>query len=232
MFEGLKERVCAANLDLVKHGLVILTWGNVSEIDRAAGVLAIKPSGVPYDRMKPSDMVVVGLDGKAVEGTLRPSSDLATHLALYRAFPSVGGVVHTHSTYATAWAQACRDIPNIGTTHADHFHLAVPVTGELAPEGIAADYEAATGDEIVATFARRGIDPAANPAALVAHHGPFAWGPDAAKAVANAVALEEVAKMASVSFALNPDIRMNPDLVEKHHSRKHGPNAYYGQAAK
>lgn len=232
MFEELKGRVCEANLSLVKHGLVILTWGNVSEIDRAAGVVAIKPSGVPYDRMKPSDMVVVGLDGKVVEGVLRPSSDLATHLALYRAFPSVGGVVHTHSTYATSWAQACRDIPNVGTTHADHFHLAVPVTGELTPEGIAADYEAATGDEIVATFARRGIDPAANPAVLVAHHGPFAWGPDAAKAVANAVALEEVARMASVSFALNPGIRMNPDLVEKHYSRKHGPNAYYGQAAK
>jgi len=226
---SMKERVCAANLDLVRHGLVILTWGNVSEIDREAGVVAIKPSGVPYDAMKPSDMVLVDLDGKPLENGLRPSSDLATHLAIYRAFPSAGGVVHTHSSYATAWAQACRDIPNIGTTHSDHFHLAVPVTGELSPEGIDSRYEAATGDEIVATFRRRGIDPAANPAVLVAHHGPFAWGADAASAVENAVALEEVAKMASISFSISPEIRMNERLVEKHYSRKHGRDAYYGQ---
>ena len=231
MHEELKERVCAANLDLVRHGLVVLTWGNVSEIDREAGVVAIKPSGVSYAAMKPSDMVLVDLDGRPLEKGLRPSSDLETHLAIYRAFPSSGGVVHTHSTYATAWAQACRDIPNIGTTHSDHFHLDVPVTGELSPEGIESRYEAATGDEIVATFRRRDIDPAANPAVLVAHHGPFTWGADAASAVKNAVALEEVAKMASISFSLSPEIKMDGHLVEKHFSRKHGPKAYYGQVS-
>ena len=229
MLEELKAEVCDANLALVRHGLVILTWGNVSAVDRTRGLVVIKPSGVPYDRMTPADMVVVDLNGKVVEGGLRPSSDLPTHLALYRAFPSVGGVVHTHSTSATAWAQACRAIPNIGTTHADHFHAAVPVTGELTAGQIRDDYEGATGDLIVETFAKGGIDPVANPAVLVAHHGPFAWGPNAAKAVENAVALEEVAKMASISFALNPNLRMNPDLIEKHFSRKHGPNAYYGQ---
>ena len=229
MLEELKAEVCDANLALVRHGLVILTWGNVSAVDRTRGLVVIKPSGVPYDRMTPADMVVVDLDGKTIEGGLRPSSDLPTHLALYRAFPSVGGVVHTHSTSATAWAQACRAIPNIGTTHADHFHAAVPVTGELTAGQIRDDYEGATGDLIVETFVKGGIDPVANPAVLVAHHGPFAWGPNAAKAVENAVALEEVAKMASISFALNPNLRMNPDLIEKHFSRKHGPNAYYGQ---
>lgn len=229
MLEELKAEVCDANLALVRHGLVILTWGNVSAVDRARGLVVIKPSGVPYDRMTPADMVVVDLDGKTIEGGLRPSSDLPTHLVLYRAFPSVGGVVHTHSTSATAWAQACRAIPNIGTTHADHFHAAVPVTGELTAGQIRDDYEGATGDLIVETFVKGGIDPVANPAVLVAHHGPFAWGPNAAKAVENAVALEEVAKMASISFALNPNLRMNPDLIEKHFSRKHGPNAYYGQ---
>ena len=229
MLEELKEKVCAANLDLVRHGLVILTWGNASAIDRERGLVAIKPSGVPYGRMKPADMVVVDLDGNRVEGDLNPSSDLPTHLALYRAFPSVGGVVHTHSTYATAWAQACRAIPNIGTTHADHFHAAVPVTGEIPDERIRADYEAATGEAIVRTFAERGVDPDANPAVLVAHHGPFTWGRDAAKAVENAVVLEEIAKMASISFALNPSLAMNPALVEKHYSRKHGLHAYYGQ---
>lgn len=229
MHEGLKEKVCAANLDLVRHGLVILTWGNASEIDRSVGVVAIKPSGVPYGEMKPSDIVLVDLDGRPLENGLRPSSDLATHLAIYRAFPSVGGVVHTHSTYATAWAQACRDIPNIGTTHSDHFHLDIPVTGELTPEGIESRYEAATGDEIVATFRRRCIDPAENPAVLVAHHGPFAWGSDAVSAVENAVVLEEVAKMAAISISISPEIKMDGHLVEKHYSRKHGPKAYYGQ---
>lgn len=229
MLEKLKDEVCAANLDLVRHGLVILTWGNASAIDRDRGVVVIKPSGVAYDRMKASDMVVVDLDGRPVEGGLRPSSDLATHLALYRAFGSVGGVVHTHSTYATAWAQACRGIPNIGTTHADHFHAAVPVTGEIPDERIRSDYEAATGDVIVQTFREGGIDPVANPAVLVAHHGPFTWGTTAAKAVENAVVLEEVAKMASISFAVNPGLGMNPALIEKHYARKHGPDAYYGQ---
>jgi len=229
MLEQLKAEVLAANLALVRHGLVILTWGNVSAVDREKGLVVIKPSGVPYETMAASDMVVVDLEGRPVEGTLRPSSDLPTHIRIYRAFPEVGGVVHTHSTYATAWAQACREIPNLGTTHADHFHAAVPVTGELAKAQVEEAYEAATGDLIVETFRSRGIDPAANPAVLVAHHGPFAWGPTAAKAVENAVALEEVAKMTSVTLALNPAAEMNPDLVEKHHSRKHGPKAYYGQ---
>jgi len=230
MLEDLKAEVCAANLALVKHDLVILTWGNVSALDRSRDLVVIKPSGVAYDRMSPDDMVVVDLEGNPVEGNLRPSSDLPTHLALYRAFPSVGGVVHTHSTYATAWAQACQPIPNIGTTHADHFHDAVPVTGELSSEQIESDYEGATGELIVDMFARDGIDPVANPAALVAHHGPFVWGNSAMKAVENAVALEEVAKMASLALAINPRLEMNPDLIEKHHSRKHGPHAYYGQS--
>ena len=231
MVEELKRKVCEANLELVRQGLVILTWGNASAIDRERGLVAIKPSGVPYSEMKPADMVVVDLDGNPVEGTLRPSSDLPTHLRIYRAFASVGGVVHTHSTYATAWAQACRGIPNIGTTHADHFHAAVPVTGEIPDERIRTDYEAATGDVIVETFAAQGLDAAANPAVLVAHHGPFTWGADAARAVQNAVVLEEVAKMASISFALNPALEMNDVLIEKHFSRKHGPNSYYGQGA-
>jgi len=230
VLEELKSEVCAANLALKREGLVILTWGNVSAIDRSSGLVVIKPSGVPYDRMSPDDMVVVDLAGKPVEGSLRPSSDLPTHLALYRAFPAVGGVVHTHSTHATAWAQACRPIPNLGTTHADHFHGAVPVTGELTTARIADAYEAATGDLIVETFAKGGVDPVANPAALVAHHGPFVWGPDAAKAVENAVALEEIARMATLTLAINPSSAMNPDLIEKHYSRKHGPKAYYGQA--
>ena len=229
MLDELKEKVCEANLELVRQGLVILTWGNASAIDRESGLVAIKPSGVPYATMKPSDMVIVDLDGNRVEGTLNPSSDLPTHLKIYRAFASVGGVVHTHSTYATAWAQACRGIPNIGTTHADHFHAAVPVTGEIPDERIRTDYEAATGDVIVETFAAQGLDAEANPAVLVAHHGPFTWGADAARAVQNAVVLEEVAKMASISFAINPALTMNDALVEKHFSRKHGPGAYYGQ---
>ena len=229
MLEELKKQVCEANLDLVRRGLVILTWGNASAIDREKGLVVIKPSGVSYATMKPADMVVVDLDGQVVDGELRPSSDLPTHLKIYRAFPSVGGVVHTHSTYATAWAQACRPIPNIGTTHADHFHAAVSVTGEIPDERIASDYEAATGDVIVETFRTGDIDPEANAAVLVAHHGPFTWGKDAAQAVENAVVLEEVAKMASISFALNPSLAMNPALVEKHYSRKHGPKAYYGQ---
>lgn len=232
MVEDLKEQVCRANLDLVRHGLVILTWGNASAIDREKGLVVIKPSGVDYATMKPSDMVVVDLAGVIVEGRLRSSSDLPTHLKLYAAFPGVGGVVHTHSTYATAWAQACRCIPNIGTTHADHFHLDVPVTGEILPERIESDYESATGDVIVSTFHEQEIDPMANAAVLVAHHGPFTWGKSVAQAVENAVVLEEVAKMASVAFSVNPSPKMNPALVEKHYSRKHGPKAYYGQEVK
>lgn len=229
MLEELKKQVCEANLDLVRNGLVLLTWGNASAIDRASGLVVIKPSGVSYATMKPADMVVVDLDGNRVEGTLNPSSDLPTHLKIYRAFSSVGGVVHTHSTYATSWAQAGRGIPNIGTTHADHFHLGVPVTDEIPDERIRSDYEAATGDIIVKTFVTQELDAQANPAVLVAHHGPFTWGADVDQAVRNAIVLEEVAKMASFSFALNPALTMNKTLVEKHYSRKHGPNAYYGQ---
>ena len=183
MLEELKEKVFRANLDLVKHGLVIFTWGNVSAIDRATGLVVIKPSGVSYDDMKAEDMVVVDLDGNVVEGSLKPSSDTPTHLVLYKAFPEIGGVVHTHSTYATAWAQAGCDIPNIGTTHADYFYGAVPCTRELAQEEIDAGYEAYTGRIIVETFQERQIDPTNVPAVLCANHGPFAWGENPAQAV-------------------------------------------------
>ena len=232
MLEEIKERVCAANLALAREGLAILTWGNASEIDRERGLVVIKPSGVPYDGMKPSDMVVVDLDGKVVEGNYRPSSDTPTHLVLYKAFPSIGGVVHTHSVHATAWAQAGRSIPNIGTTHADTFHDDVPVTGEIPSYRISEAYEEATGDAVVETIHRLGIDPVDTPGALVAHHGPFTWGRDAADAVEHAAILEEVAKIALLSVALNPAIQMNRDLIEKHYSRKHGPKAYYGQKGK
>ena len=200
MLTQLKEEVLRANLDLVKHGLVIFTWGNVSAIDRASGLVVIKPSGVEYDHMRAEDMVVVDLDGNVVEGSLRPSSDTPTHLEIYKAFEGVGGVVHTHSTYATAWAQAGRDIPNIGTTHADYFHDAIPCTPDMTAEEVE-----------------------------VKNHGPFSWGRTAAEAVHNAVVMEQVAKMAFVAYSVNPDLKMNPLLVEKHFNRKHGPNAYYGQ---
>ena len=230
MLEQLKKEVCDANLALVRHGLVILTWGNVSAIDRETGLVVIKPSGVSYDDMRPEDMVVVDLDGNIVDGTLRPSSDTPTHLEIYKAFEGVGAVVHTHSTYATAWAQACREIPNIGTTHADHFHTAVPCTAEMSKEQIERSYEAETGVSIVEAF--EGKEPMHTPAVLVAHHGPFTWGKNAAAAVQNSVVLEQVAKMASISVALNPQIEMNQNLIEKHYNRKHGANAYYGQALK
>ena len=230
MLEQLKKEVCDANLALVRHGLVILTWGNVSAIDRETGLVVIKPSGVSYDDMRPEDMVVVDLDGNIVDGTLRPSSDTPTHLEIYKAFVEVGAVVHTHSTYATAWAQACRSIPNIGTTHADHFHLDIPCTNEMSKEQIERSYEAETGVSIVEAF--EGKEPMHTPAVLVAHHGPFTWGKNAAAAVQNSVVLEQVAKMASISVALNPQIEMNQNLIEKHYNRKHGANAYYGQALK
>lgn len=230
MLEELKEKVCRANLDLVKHGLVIFTWGNVSAIDRESGLVVIKPSGVSYDAMKPSDMVVVDLDGKVVEGDLRPSSDTPTHVVLYKAFKEIGGIVHTHSTYATAWAQAGRDIPNIGTTHADYFHDAVPCTPDMTKEEVEGQYELETGNVIVRRF--QGINPVHTPGVLVKNHGPFTWGKDADEAVYNAVVLEQVAKMAFISYSVNPHLTMNPLLVEKHFSRKHGPNAYYGQKKK
>lgn len=238
MLEELKEKVCRANLDLVKHGLVIFTWGNVSAIDRSSGLVVIKPSGVSYDTMKPSDMVVVDLDGRVVEGELNPSSDTPTHLVLYKAFPEIGAVVHTHSTYATAWAQAGLDIPNIGTTHSDYFHDDIPCTRNMKKREVFGEYEKETGNVIVERF--NGMKPMDTPAVLVRNHGPFAWGTDADNAVHNAVVLEEVAKMGFVSMTLNLstlDIvnhspRMNKLLIEKHYSRKHGPDAYYGQKKK
>uniref|UniRef100_S0DDH0 Putative L-ribulose-5-phosphate 4-epimerase n=1 Tax=termite gut metagenome TaxID=433724 RepID=S0DDH0_9ZZZZ len=227
MLEGLKEKVFRANLDLVKHGLVIFSWGNASGIDRASGLVVIKPSGVSYDDMKAEDMVVVDLEGGVVEGRLKPSSDTATHLALYEAFPGIGGVVHTHSTYATAWAQAGRDIPNIGTTHADYFHDAIPCTADMTAREVEGAYERETGNVIVQRF--EGLDPMHTPGVLVKNHGPFSWGKDAADAVHNAVVMEQVAKMAAIAYAINPLLTMNPLLVEKHFNRKHGPGAYYGQ---
>lgn len=228
MLEKLKEDVFRANLDLVRHGLVIFTWGNVSGIDRENGLVVIKPSGVDYDTMKASDMVVVDLaSGEVVEDNLRPSSDTPTHLALYRAFPEIGGVVHTHSTYATAWAQAGIDLPNIGTTHADYFHQAIPCTPDMTREEVEGDYELATGLVIVRRF--EGLNPTHTPGVLVKNHGPFAWGKSPADAVHNAVVMEQVAKMASIAYSVNPALTMNPLLIEKHFSRKHGPNAYYGQ---
>ncbi len=230
MLEKLKDEVFRANLDLVKHGLVIFTWGNVSGIDRESGLVVIKPSGVSYETMTAADMVVVDLDGNVVDGDLRPSSDTPTHLALYRAFPEIGGVVHTHSTYATAWAQAGIDLPNIGTTHADYFHDAVPCTPDMTRQEVEGDYELETGNVIVRRF--EGLNPVHTPGVLVKNHGPFTWGKDAHEAVHNAVVLEQVAKMASIAFTINPRLTMNPLLVEKHFSRKHGPNAYYGQKKK
>ncbi len=215
---------------LVEHGLVIFTWGNVSGIDREKGLVVIKPSGVSYDVMKADDMVVVDLaTGNVVEGDLRPSSDTPTHLAIYRAWPEVGGVVHTHSTYATAWSQAGIDLPNIGTTHADYFHQAIPCTPDMTEAEVKGDYELETGNVIINTFASRGINPMHTPGVMVKNHGPFAWGKTPDEAVHNAVVMEQVAKMAFVAYQVNPHLTMNPLLVEKHYSRKHGPNAYYGQ---
>jgi L-ribulose-5-phosphate 4-epimerase len=230
MLEALKEKVYKANMDLVKHGLVLFTWGNVSGIDHESGLVVIKPSGVSYDTMKPSDMVVVDQYGNVVEGDLRPSSDTPTHVVLYKAFPDIGGIVHTHSTYATAWAQAGMDIPNIGTTHADYFHDAIPCTADMTEEEIKEQYEWETGNVIVKRF--KNINPVHTPGVLVKNHGPFSWGKDADEAVYHAVVLEQVAKMASISFAINPNLTMSPYLIEKHFSRKHGPNAYYGQKKK
>jgi L-ribulose-5-phosphate 4-epimerase len=227
MLKKLKEEVFWANLDLVKHSLVIFTWGNVSAIDRERGLVVIKPSGVSYDDMDVSDMVVVDLDGRVVEGTLNPSSDTPTHLELYKAFPQIGGVVHTHSTYATAWSQAGRSVPVLGTTHADYFHGDIPVTRGMTPEEIERAYEKETGSVIIETFA--GKNPMHTPGVLVKNHGPFSWGKDAHEAVHNSVVMEEVAKMAFVARMLNPQADMNDHLTEKHFSRKHGPNAYYGQ---
>jgi len=227
MLEALKTEVFNANLDLVKQGLVIFTWGNVSAIDPETRFVVIKPSGVSYDEMKASDMVVVDLDGKIIQGTLKPSSDTATHLALYKAFPNIGGVVHTHSTFATAWAQAGMDIPNIGTTHADYFSDAIPCTRDMTEQEIEGDYEAETGKVIVSRF--YGLNPDFIPGVLVKNHGPFSWGKNAHDAVHNAVVMEQVAKMAHIAYSVNPNLTMNKHLIKKHFFRKHGPGAYYGQ---
>jgi L-ribulose-5-phosphate 4-epimerase len=224
---ALRQTVCQANLDLVRHGLILFTWGNVSAIDRERGLVVIKPSGVLYDNMKPEDMVIVDLEGNIAEGKLKPSSDTATHLVLYKAFPAIGGIVHTHSTYATSWAQAGCDIPNIGTTHADYFKDAIPCTRQMTQAEIEGAYEPETGKVIVERFA--GLNPDHTPGVLVNNHGPFAWGKNAHEAVHNAVVLEQIAKMAAISFNINPELKMNEELIKKHFYRKHGANAYYGQ---
>jgi L-ribulose-5-phosphate 4-epimerase len=232
MLKGLKEQVCKANLLLPKHGLVTFTWGNVSGIDRQKGLMVIKPSGVEYEHMKPEDMVVVDLEtGKVVEGELNPSSDTPTHLELYRSFPSIGGVVHTHSRWATIFAQMGRGIPALGTTHADYFYGEIPCTRKLTPAEIAGEYELETGKVIVEAFAGRKPDDC--PAALVYSHGPFVWGSSPDNAVHNAVVLEELAMMAWHSLRLEPSLRpMQQELLDKHYLRKHGPDAYYGQKKK
>jgi L-ribulose-5-phosphate 4-epimerase len=229
MLEQLKRDVCQANLDLVKAGLVIQTWGNVSGIDRQRGLVVIKPSGVPYDGMLPKHMVVVSLQsGKVVEGRLKPSSDTATHVVLYRAFPGTGGIVHTHSLYATAWAQAKKDLPSYGTTQADYCYGDVPCTRVLTTAELRSDYEANTGRVIVERFKK--LDPMQHPAVLVASHGPFTWGKDVADAVHNAVVLEFVARLASETLRINPKLKpVQPALLDKHFLRKHGALATYGQ---
>lgn len=227
MLEKLKEEVCQANLDLVKHGLVIFTWGNVSGIDREQGLVVIKPSGVSYDGMSPDDMVVLDLDGKVVEGKYKPSSDTATHLVLYKNFKNIGGIVHTHSEWATSWAQAGVAIPNVGTTQADYFYGEIPCTRKMTDDEIKGAYELETGNVIVETFEK--LNPDYVPGVLVNNHAPFSWGKDAHDAVHNAVVMEEVAKMTFRSFQLNPNTEMSQTLLDKHFLRKHGANAYYGQ---
>ena len=231
MLEELKKIVCEANLDLPRYGLVTFTWGNVSAIDRESGLFVIKPSGVEYDKLTPDDIVVVDLDCKKVEGRYNPSSDTATHAELYRAFPEIGGIVHTHSSYATSWAQAGRSIPCYGTTHADYIYGEVPCIRCLNAEEIAEDYEKNTGRLIVEEFLRMCKDPLSVPAVLCKNHGPFAWGRDAHDAVHNAVVLEEVAKMAYRTESINHHVQSAPqELMDKHYYRKHGANAYYGQS--
>ncbi|MFV0467048.1 MAG: L-ribulose-5-phosphate 4-epimerase [Lachnospiraceae bacterium] len=230
MLELLKKRVYEANMKLPEYGLVTFTWGNVSEIDRETGYIAIKPSGVSYDELKPEDMVIIDLQGNVIEGRYRPSSDTATHLVLYNEFKEIGGIVHTHSSEATSWAQAARDIPLYGTTHADYFYGSIPCARSLTPEEIANDYEKNTGKVIVETFDVRNINPKFVPGVLCRNHGPFTWGKNADEAVHNAVVLEEVAKMAKNSELINPRINEAPTSVrDKHFFRKHGENAYYGQ---
>ncbi|VYU47840.1 L-ribulose-5-phosphate 4-epimerase [Metakosakonia massiliensis] len=226
--QKLKQQVFEANMDLPRHGLVTFTWGNVSAIDRARGLVVIKPSGVAYETISAEDMVVVDMDGKVVEGRYRPSSDTATHLALYLRYPSLGGIVHTHSTHATAWAQAGLPIPALGTTHADYFYGDIPCTRGLSAEEVAEAYESNTGKVIVETLGD--VEPLHTPGVVVYQHGPFAWGKDAADAVHNAVVMEEVARMAWIARGINPQLKpIDGWLMDKHFMRKHGPNAYYGQ---
>lgn len=231
MLEALKEQVCKANLELPKHGLVTFTWGNVSGVDREQGLMVIKPSGVSYENMTAEDMVVVRLsDGAVVEGKWKPSSDTDTHLALYNAFPALGGIVHTHSRWATSFAQAGKGVPAFGTTQGDYFYGEIPCTRKMTSEEIGGKYELETGNVIIETFNSRKIDPAQVPAVLVYSHGPFAWGKDAMDAVHNAVVLEEVSFMAFHAMALTPGLPpMQQELLDKHYLRKHGPGAYYGQ---
>jgi len=229
LLHGLREQVLEANLELVRRGLVLYTFGNASGIDREQGLIAIKPSGVEYEKLKAADLVITGLDGRVVEGSLRPSSDLPTHLVLYQSFPTIGGVAHTHSEYATAWAQARRPVPCFGTTHADSFHGPVPVTEAMSKQEIESAYEENTGRAIVQAFGD--TDPMAIPAVLVANHGPFTWGPDAVAAAQNAVILEAVARVAYFTVAINHDATpIAGALHDKHFLRKHGANAYYGQS--
>jgi L-ribulose-5-phosphate 4-epimerase len=226
--EKLKIEVCEANLELVGRNLVIYTWGNVSAFDRSLGLVAIKPSGVDYNVMKPGDMVVLTLDGRQVEGNLRPSSDTPTHLMLYRSFPAIHSVVHTHSKWATVWAQAGRSLPCYGTTHADYFYGPIPCTRPMTPEEIRDDYELNTGKVIAETF--QNLDPIAVPAALVFQHGPFTWGKNAEKAVENAAVLEYIAEMAAIAKQCNPEVKaIQKELLDRHYLRKHGKDAYYGQ---
>lgn len=230
MLEELKRQVYEANMELPRRGLVTYTWGNVSGIDREKGLFVIKPSGVDYEDLRPEDLVVLDLEGNQVEGALNPSSDTKTHLVLYNAFPRIGGIVHTHSPRAVAWAQAGRDIPAYGTTHADYFYGSVPCARSLTEEEIEAGYETNTGRVIVETFRERGIDPVHVPAVICRNHGPFTWGKDAAQAVYHSVVLEEVAKMAMFTEAVDPHVLPAPQCIQdKHFLRKHGPNAYYGQ---
>lgn len=230
MLETLKQDIWEANMDLPKHGLVTFTWGNVSGIDRESGLVVIKPSGVPYEELRPEQMVVVDLDGKVVEGSYKPSSDTATHVLLYREFEAIGGIVHTHSPWATSFAQAGRALPALGTTHGDYFYGEIPCTRPMTEAEIKGAYELETGRVIVETFVSRGIDPMQVPSVFVNSHAPFCWGKDAHNAVHNAVVLEECAKMAVHTFALNPQVSaMDQDLLDRHYLRKHGAGAYYGQ---
>lgn len=229
MYEDLKEEACHANLQLPKLGLVLFTFGNVSVADHQRGVFAIKPSGVPYEALKPDMIVIVDLDGKVVEGKLRPSSDTLTHAVLFRHWPFIGSIVHTHSTYATAWAQAQCDIPILGTTHADHNTVDIPCASPMRDEMIEGDYELQTGHQILDCFQERGLDAREVEMMLVGNHAPFTWGKDAHKAVYNAAVLEEIAHMAFITRQISPAApRLKDALIRKHYERKHGPNAYYG----